>query len=426
MMTKKEQRKKIVTRSTCFFLKVSPKASKLGYPSPFIKKTYSPRNSPSINSFPEAYSEITKKEFTAGRYLGPFSQHEVEDLIGPFQSSPLSLVAKSGKPGKHRAVHNFSYPHTSSASIQSINSSIDADDYPCTYGTFNTICLVISCLPPGSQVSIRDIAEAYQTIPVKPSQWPGLIVRLQENDQFTINTSNNFGLTSAGGVYGNLADAGADSFRANRMGPVSKWVDDHMFFHICREHLQEYNGKREAWCREIRENGGCVQDSSRIWYSGKTMPDGKPEEFDEDCHCVLQNLSGVLPGQNDAENNYSYNDFNIDLLSNHLGIKWENSKTIPWGFQTQFLGFLWNLENRTVSIPDTKKEKYLAAIEEWELLPTHSLLEVQRLHGKLLHVTLVAPEGRAYLTNLETMLATFSRPFVPHTPPRNTKGDLEW
>ena len=100
----------------------------------------------------------------------------------------------------------------------------DADDYPCTYGTFNTICLVISRLPPGSQVSIRDVAEAYQTIPVKPSQWPGLVVRLQENDQFAINTSNNFGLTSAGGVYGNLADAGADLFRANGMGPVSKWV----------------------------------------------------------------------------------------------------------------------------------------------------------------------------------------------------------
>ena len=74
---------------------------------PLIKKTYSPCNSPSINSFLEAYSEITKKEFAAGRYLGPFSERKVEDLIGPFQSSPLSFVAKSAKPGKYHAVVTF-------------------------------------------------------------------------------------------------------------------------------------------------------------------------------------------------------------------------------------------------------------------------------------------------------------------------------
>jgi hypothetical protein len=211
-----------------------------------INKTYSPCNNLSINLLPDVYSEIMEREFSTGRYLGPFSEREVEDLIGPFQSSPLSFVTKPGKPGKYRAVHNFSYPHTPSSSTQSINSSINADDYPCTYGTFTTICLIISRLPPGSQVSIRDVAEAYRTIPIRPSQWPGLVVRLRDIDQFAINTNNNFGLTSAGGVYGNLADAGADIFRANGMGPVSKWVDDHVFFRIRRMYIQEYNKKREA------------------------------------------------------------------------------------------------------------------------------------------------------------------------------------
>jgi hypothetical protein len=209
---------------------------------------------------PEVYMEIMEREFTTGRYLGPFSEHEIEDLIGLFQSSPLSFVTKPGKPGKYCAVHNFSYPHTPSSSTQSINSSINADDYPCTYGTFTTICLIILHLPPGSQVSICDVAEAYRTIPMIPSQWPGLVVRLRDIDQFAINTNNNFGLSSAGGVYGNLADAGVDIFRANGMGPVSKWVDDHMFFCIHREYLQEYNEKRAAWCREITENGGCIHD----------------------------------------------------------------------------------------------------------------------------------------------------------------------
>lgn len=74
------------------------------------------------------------------------------------------------------------------------------------------------------------MAEAYRTIPANPSQWPGLVIHLQMDDQYAINTCNNFGLTSAGGLYGIVADAGADIFRGNRIGPLSKWVDDHIFF----------------------------------------------------------------------------------------------------------------------------------------------------------------------------------------------------
>ena len=65
-----------------------------------------------------------------------------------------------------------------------------------------------------------------------PSQWPGLVICLQAEDQFAINVCNNFGLASAGGIYGMVADAGADIFRSCGIGPVSKWVDNHIFFRI--------------------------------------------------------------------------------------------------------------------------------------------------------------------------------------------------
>jgi hypothetical protein len=58
---------------------------------------------------------------------------------------------------------------------------------------------------------------------------------------------------------------------------------------------------------------------------------------------------------------------------------------------------------------------------------THTLPEVQKLYGKLLHATLIVPSGRAYLTNLESMLGIFKdRPFLPRTPPRDTQADLSW
>ena len=197
-----------------------------------IYSTFTPANSPSLLLHPKAYQEMVTKEFNKGRYIGPCTRQEVESLIGPFQSSPLSWVPKPGKPGKYRAVHNFSHPHTPTPTSTSINCSIDADAFPCTWGTFATICFTIYNLPPGSQAAIRDVAEAYRTIPITPDQWPGLVVRLLGDDEFAINICNNFGLTSAGGIYGEVGDATLDIFRAQGIGPISRWVDDHIFFRI--------------------------------------------------------------------------------------------------------------------------------------------------------------------------------------------------
>ena len=156
------------------------------------------------------------------------------------------------------------------------------------------------------------------------------------------------------------------------------------------------------------------------------MPDGRPEEFDEDMTTPLCDLSSTskCPATDEI---FAYADADIDHISEMLGIPWESSKTIPFGFVVPYLGFIWDLKACTVAIAEEKKIKYLNTIEEWKKRPTHTLVEVQRLYGKLLHASLVVPTGRAYLTNLETMLAGFnSRPFVPHTPPHDMSHDLEW
>ena len=378
-------------------------------------------NGKSLDTFARAYEEIERNEFSKGRYLGPCSQRETETLIGPFQTSPLSIIAKPGKTGKFRAVHNFSAPHTPHILFASINSAIESDKFPCTWGTFNTIAFIISNLPPGSQASVRDVAEAYRTIPITASQWPGLVIRLQGQDRFAINTNDNFGLSSAGGIYGQLADAGTDIFRREGIGPISKWVDDHIFFRIQKQHLAEYNGKRSQWHQNILSNGGRRQEGSRIWFCGNTMEDGRSEEFDEDNMSPLRDLS------TSPHEPFAYDDTIIDSLSNHLGIPWEATKTIPFGPVVPYLGLSWDLDTKTVALPDAKKQKYLACIEAWRDRPAHTLAQVQSLYGKLLHTCLVAREGRAYLTSLETMLGTSShRPFVPHIPPHGTTEDLEW
>ena len=393
---------------------------------PRITRTYIPPNHPSVVSLPDVYNSSINSEFEAGRYIGPFTRRQVESALGPFQTSPLSLVPKMSKPGVFRAVHNFSHPHNPSPHATSINAHINCDDFPCTWGTFSTVALLIARLPPGSQASIRDVAEAYRTIPIKPSQLPGLVIKLQDEDQFAVNTCNNFGLTSAGGVYGSLADAGADIFRGKGIGPLAKWVDDHIFLRVPRTHLLSYNAQQAEWCHEIQAHGGRRQEGSRLWYGGKTLPSGPAEEFDEDCSTPLQDLSNCSP-RSPEDREFAYADADIDRISARLGIEWQASKSVPFGTEVPYLGFRWNLLSQKVYLPNEKKSKYLNAITEWGKKRTHDLLEAQQLHGKLLHAALVIPAGRAHLTSMEAMLASFhNSPFIPHTPPRDTPDDLAW
>jgi hypothetical protein len=393
---------------------------------PQIRTTFTPPNNPAVSHLLNVYNSTVDNEFAAGRYVGPFTRTQLEMELGPFQTSPLSFVPKASKPGKYRAVHNFSFPHNPSPETSSINSHIDSDNFPCTWGTFGTVALLIARLPPGSQASVRDVAEAYRTIPASPSQWPGLVIRLQAEDSFAVNVCNNFGLTSAGGVYGMVADAGADIFRGNGIGPLAKWVDDHIFFRIPRDHLPAYNANRTQWNHEINSVGGRQQDGGRLWFKGKDHPDGSPEEFDEDCSVPFRDLAEASV-RSEEDKTFSYADADIDALSELLGIRWETSKSVPFGAEVPYLGLLWDLRARTVRLLEKKRIKYMAAISEWEEKRTHNLLETQQLYGKLLHASWVIPPGRAYLTNLEAMLSLcHNSPFLPRTPPRDTPGDLEW
>ena len=114
----------------------------LGMPS--IQGAYVPLNHSSITSLHNVYSNIIDNKFSSGQYIGPFSRCQLEQILGLFQSSLLSLVPKTLKPGKYRTPHNFSHPHNHLSGIASINSHINSDSFPCTWGTFATIALIIA------------------------------------------------------------------------------------------------------------------------------------------------------------------------------------------------------------------------------------------------------------------------------------------
>jgi hypothetical protein len=141
---------------------------------PRITRTQAPPNKDSID-LPEhakAFHKIIAAEFEKGRYLSLCSQAELESLIGPFQTSLFGIIPKPGRPGHFQNIQNFSFPHKVSQAFPnpSINSQINAAKFPTTWGTFSTISMLVSRLLPGSQAATRDVAKAYRTIPLHPSQ----------------------------------------------------------------------------------------------------------------------------------------------------------------------------------------------------------------------------------------------------------------
>jgi hypothetical protein len=145
----------------------------------------------------------------------------------------VSIIPKPYKPDKYRLIQNFSFPraHHTKYLNPSINAHINTNDFPTTWGKFSVIYLLISRLPLGSEAATRDMAEAYCTIPLHPSKWTATIIRASD-DKFYIDTCTAFRATPSTGAYGHVTDAGAKIFRYQGIGPLDKWVDDHIFFRI--------------------------------------------------------------------------------------------------------------------------------------------------------------------------------------------------
>ena len=113
----------------------------------------------------------------------------------------------------------------------------------------------------------------YQIIPLARNQWPGVVVRLQDNQDpklFALNMCTCFGKKSSGGLFGLFGDALLDILWAAGIGPALRWVDDFVFFAIQKESLNDYNKLRERWRMRIKENGGRLQKGG--WCQGHSTP----------------------------------------------------------------------------------------------------------------------------------------------------------
>ena len=90
----------------------------------------------------------------------------------------------------------------------------------------------------------------------------------------------------------------------------------------------------------------------------------------------------------------------------------------------------WDLPNKSVSLPDAKQLKFHNQVRIFlDCFTGHpcSLLDVQKIHGSLCHVSFVYIQGRSRLPSLSNFVSSFmGNEFTRRYPPHSMITDLKW
>ncbi|PPQ81668.1 hypothetical protein CVT24_002936 [Panaeolus cyanescens] len=327
--------------------------------------TYIPPNHSSATINPDAILNAIYSELSHGRYSGPFNPDRLSHIIGHFRSSPLGLVPKSD--GTFRLIQDFSYPRND-PSTPSVNSYIDLSTFHCDWGTFQKMVDVIITSPTGTLVATMDVDSAFRRCPITPSQQRNFVV--QWGDLCYIDHCAPFGAASSGFIFGRVADAFVAILHSRGISPVLNWVDD---------------------------------------FAISVSP---------------------IPTSSEPSNLiYPYTTNLIHDIASELGWPWKPSKCTPFSNTFRYLGFLWNISNRTVEIPEDKKQKYTTKISSWISRGKSTRREAENILGTLVHCSLALPSGRSRLPSLTHFIATFNgtrSPFIRKAPPPSVTTDLDW
>jgi len=311
-------------------------------------------NHSSSNLNPDFISSYIQSEIATGRYSQGYTQDKLEALIGPFCTSLLGLVPKDGN--SYRLIQDLSFPKTN-GSVASMNSSINSDDFPTKWGTFDKTSRLVLSLPEGCTAATFDISSAYRITPVRPDQQWALVIHW--NGKFYVDRALPFGLASSAGVFGSIADMLVDLYnQSGQFGPMVKWVDD--FFNI---HLPHH-----------------------VWSETDFM-----------------------------------------AFTSQFGVPWSTKKLRPLCSVQRYISFDWDLDRKSVSLPEEKMKSFTDLIETWLAMDrTFSQKEALTLHGRLVFTASIFHLIRPYLPSIISFASSFRDPRAKLHVSRSLRRDLQW
>ncbi len=251
-------------------------------------------------------------------------------------------------------------------SATSINAVIDSKKFQCAWGSFSECYILVAEAPEGTQVAVFNVESAFHNVPIHPSARPFTAVWL--GDKVHLDPCLNFRASLAPGIWGRIADAMVKILLHQGVEALLKWVDDFIFF---------------RYPKRLAEN---------------------------------------------KEYEYGYAEDIIWNTAEKLGWPWAPSKFLPFAFTFIYIGFLWDLSTREVSLPEAKKEKYTQKLERWTKGAKISLKDTESIIGTLNHVCIVVPQGRSRMPALYQFRGSFKakESYTKHTISQTLHEDMEW
>src|SRR5882672_3895252 len=233
-------------------------------------------------------------------------------------------------------------------------------------------CSKISTCPPGTEGATLDIIRAYRNSPLCPSH--KAYVASMWHKKIYIDHCAMEGLSSSGNIQGVPADALVAIIKHHGVDNVLKWVDDFCFFRV----------------------------------PASSSPDGK---------------GGFT-------HRYSTDITSILSVTDLLGVPWHPVEVKGQDFVSSvaYIGFSWDLENRTVSLSAKKHLKYLEKTRSFMALARSKVTrkEVMSIHGTLQHICFVYRQGRPSLPPFSAFIAKFPNDYARHHIPRSVLDSLAW
>ncbi len=130
----------------------------------------------------------------------------------------------------------------------------------------------------------------------------------------------------------------------------------------------------------------------------------------------------------EGQHEYMYTDEIIWSMAKELGWPWVPLKFKPFDYTFLYIGFLWDVTKKQVSLPEPKKEKYTKKLAGWSKGTKMNLEDTESMIGTLNHVCLVVPQGHAQMPAFYKFRSSFKTLnwHIKHTIAQALHDDVKW
>lgn len=299
------------------------------------------------------------------RYAGPYRH-------GPpykyFIQSPIGLVPKQG--GKTRLITHMSWPHG-----DSVNSNIPDDLCSTQYPSFQEAIQMLMKIAPSGPLFIGkvDCKNAFRVIPFRKEDFPWLVIKAQHPETketfFFVEKCLSFGSSISCSHYQRFSNALAHLFRnwaktAPKLEPFSCGI---------QEAMEEWGVSCPEQVNRTRDIAQEIHNYLDDFLSGATS--------ESNCNQLLVRFIAICAA------------LRVPLAA----------EKIEWASTIQvFLGLLINTLSRTISIPLEKRDKALDEIDKFLRAKKVTVLDVQKLGGRLNFLCRAVYPGRAFTRRIQS------------------------